>query len=64
MKLIFSLQINIKDFLKLMLSFKMCVARHAQITQNNKSAISLQYFEKKMSDEIDFLHADKHESFQ
>ena len=40
----------------------MCVARHAQITQNNKFAISLQYLKKKLSDEVDFLHADKHES--
>ena len=39
-----------------------CVARHAQITQNNKSAISLQYLKKEFSDEVDFLHADKHES--
>ena len=40
----------------------MCVASHAQITQNRKFAISLQYFKKELSDEIDFLHADKHES--
>ena len=38
------------------------MARHAQITQNNKFAISLQYLKKEVSDEIDFLHADKHES--
>ena len=40
----------------------MCVARHSQITQNNKFAISLQYHKKELSDEIDFLYADKHES--
>ena len=40
----------------------MGVARHAQITQNNKFAISLQYLEKEVSDKIYFLHADKHES--
>ena len=40
----------------------MCEARHAQITQNNKFAISLQYLKKELSDEVDFLHADKHES--
>ena len=33
------------------------MARHAQITQNNKFAIFLQYLMK-----VDFLHADKHES--
>ena len=37
------------------------MARHAQITQNNKSAISLQYVKKVVSDAVDFLHADKHE---
>ena len=40
-----------------------CVARHAQITQNNKFAISLQYLKKEVSDEVDFLHVDKHENF-
>ena len=63
MKLIFSLQTNIKIFLKLILSFQVCVARHAKITQNNKFAVSLQYLKKGVSDEVDFLHADKHESF-
>ena len=40
----------------------MCVAKHAQITQNNKFAIPLQYLKKEVSDVVDFLHADKHES--
>ena len=38
------------------------MSRHAQITQNNKLAISLQYLEKEVSDGVDFLHADKYES--
>ena len=38
------------------------MARHAQNTQNNMSAISLQYLKKEMSVEVDFLHADKYES--
>ena len=38
------------------------VTRHAQITQNNKFAIFLQYLKKKVSDEVDLLHASKHES--
>ena len=38
------------------------MARHAQITQNNKFAISLQYLTKEVSDEVDFLHADEYES--
>ena len=34
------------------------MARHAQITQNNKFAISLQYLKKEVCDEVD-----KYESF-
>ena len=40
----------------------MRVARHAQITENNKCAISLQHVKKEVSDVVDFSHADKHES--
>ena len=40
----------------------MCVARHAQIIQNNKLAIYLQYIKKKVSDEVN-LYVGKHESF-
>ena len=39
-----------------------CVGRHAKITQNNKSAVSLQCLNKEVSDEVDFLQADEHES--
>ena len=42
----------------------MCVARDAQVTQNNKFAIYLQYLKKKLSDKVDFLRADKYESSQ
>ena len=63
MTLIFCLLINIKGFFKLILSFYVCVVKHAQITQNNKFAISLKFLKKEISDEVDFLHADKHESF-
>ena len=41
----------------------MCAARHAQITQNSKFAISLKYIKKEVSGEVDSLHVDKHESF-
>ena len=47
-------------FYMLMLSFCVCVTRHAQSTQNNQFAISLQYLKKDVSDELDFLHAYKH----
>ena len=39
------------------------MTRDVQTTQNNKFAISLQYLKKEVSDEVDFLHANKHESF-
>ena len=39
------------------------MVRHAQITQNSKFAISLQCLKKELSDEVDFLHADKYQSF-
>ena len=61
MKLIFCLLINVEGFF-LILSFYVCVGRHTQITKNNKFVISLQYVEKEVSDAVDFLHADKHES--
>ena len=41
----------------------MCVAKHAQIAQSNKFAISLQHIKKDVSDAFDFLHAGKHEIF-
>ena len=34
----------------------------SNITQSNKFAIFLQHLKKEVSNEIDFLHADKHES--
>ena len=52
-----------KGFFKLILSFHMFVTRHAQITQSNKFTISWQYLKKEVSDEVDFLHVNKHESF-
>ena len=41
----------------------MCVAQHTQINKKNKFAISLKFLRKEVSDEADFLHEDKHESF-
>ena len=63
MKLIFCLQINVKGFFRFLLSFYVNVTRHTQITQNNKFANFLQYLKKEVSDEVDFLHVDKHESW-
>ena len=41
----------------------MYVTSRAQVTQNNKFAISLYYIKKEASNEVDFLHRDKNESF-
>ena len=41
----------------------MRIARYVQVTQNNKSAISLQYLKENIKDEVDFLPAYKHQSF-
>ena len=60
MKFAFDIKINMEVFYKLILSFWMCVTRHAQNTQNNMFAISLQYLRKDLSDEVDFLLADRH----
>ena len=60
MKFIFGIQINKEVFYKLILLFWVSVTMHAQSTQNNKFVISLQHLKKDVSDEVDFLHADKH----
>ena len=39
------------------------MARHAQIIQNNKFSIFVQYLKKEVSDEVDFLYVDMYESF-
>ena len=41
----------------------MCVARHAQITQNKTFAISMQYLRKEVINEVDFLHEGRHGNF-
>ena len=37
----------------------MCIASHAQSTQYNKFAVSLQYLKENVKDEVDFLLGDK-----
>ena len=61
--LTFCKKINIKGFYNLIPLFLLAIASHAQTTQNNKFSISLQYFEKKRGNEIDFSHEDKHQTF-
>ena len=47
------MQINMEVFYKLTLSLWVCATRHSQSTQNKTE----------FSDEVDFLHADKHQIF-
>ena len=49
MKLIFSMQINIKVSYKVMLSLLTSMIKHSQSTQSNKFSISLQYLKKEVS---------------
>ena len=37
--------------------------KHSQSSQNSRFAIFLQYLKKEVRSEVDFLHADKHQSF-
>ena len=41
----------------------MYITKHAQITQNNEFVLSLQYLKEIVKDEVDFLPADKCQSF-
>ena len=43
-------------------SFLLVLTRHAQSTQNSKFVMSLQYLKKEGRDEVDFLHADRHQT--
>ena len=57
----FGMQISIEVFYKLILSFWVCVIRH---DQNNQISLHIfQYLQKNVKDEVDFLPADKRESF-
>ena len=46
---------------KLIVSLWVCVARHAQSTQNNKFAFYSQYLKKSLKDEADFLLVEEHQ---
>ena len=39
------------------------MVKHSETSQNSKFAMSLQYLGKVVRDEVDFLHADKHQHF-
>ena len=60
--MIFCMKISIKVFYKIVVSFLLIIARHAQSTQNSKFVISVEYLKKKRRDEVDCLHVDKHKT--
>ena len=39
------------------------MVKNSQSSQESKFAMSLQYLKKEVRDEVDFFHADKHQSF-
>ena len=39
------------------------MVKHSQSAQNIKFAMALQYLQKQVRDEVDFLHADRHQNF-
>ena len=41
----------------------MGMVKYSQSSQNSKFSMSLQYLKKEVRDEVEFLHADKHQSF-
>ena len=55
--------INTKVFYKMIVLLWVYVARHVQSTQSSKFAMSFQYVQKSMRDEVDFVPADNHERF-
>ena len=40
----------------------MAMVKYSQSSQNSKFAMSLRYLKKEVTDEVDFLHANKHQS--
>ena len=39
------------------------MVKHSQSSRNSNFAMALQYLKKEVRDEVDLLHADKHQSF-
>ena len=49
-----------ESLLKIDTMILMGMVKHSQSSRNSKFAMSLQYLEKEVIDEVGFLHADKH----
>ena len=61
MKLIFLHTDKHESLLQIDSMILMEMGKHSQSSQNSKFAMSLQYLKKEVKDEVDFLHADKHQ---
>ena len=60
----FCMQISMTVSCKLILWFLMEMVKYLQSSKNSNFVMSLQYLKKKeVGDEVDFLHADKHQNF-
>ena len=65
LKLIFCLQINIKgdNIIDIILTYYHTIIDTIILGVYGKYAVSWQYFKKELSDEVDFLHTEKHAIF-
>ena len=55
--------LDMKVSCKVIQSILMDMIKYSQNPQNNKFAISVQYVEKEVRNDVHFLHAEKHQSF-
>ena len=60
---IFCTQISSYCLLQTDIMILIGMVKHSQSSQNSKFVMSLQCHKKEVRDEVDFLHADKHQSF-
>ena len=63
MKLILCMQISVKVYCKFIQKLLMMMVKHSKSSQNSKFAMFLQYLQKEVRDEVDFVRTDKHQSF-
>ena len=62
-KLTFLLADKHKNMLQIDTIILKGMVKNSQSFQESKFAMSLQYLKKEVRDEVDFFHADKHQSF-
>ena len=56
-------KLKVESLLQIDTMILMGMVKHSQSSQNSKFAMSLQYLKKEVRDEVNFLHADKHQRF-